>query len=257
MGGPTDKIKLAIGRLRSFEPTEGYYLAFSGGKDSCILKQLAIESGVKFDTHYSVTTIDPPELTKFIRQFHPDVIWERPPTPFLKRVIKKGMPRRQARWCCEEYKERGGTGRLVLTGIRWAESPRRSSRKMVEHCIKDKSKRFVHPIIDWSGEDVWGFIKDRKLPYCSLYDEGWKRIGCIFCPMQTTKNKQREVERYPKFVRAFQMAFQSLKENRESRNMHSCDRWPNGKAMFEWYISGKAAPKQPEAVERIMMADNE
>lgn len=32
--GKRDKVKIAIERLRQFEPEEGYYLAFSGGKDS-------------------------------------------------------------------------------------------------------------------------------------------------------------------------------------------------------------------------------
>jgi len=39
----------------------GYYLAFSGGKDSIALYRLAEMAGVKFDAHYSMTTIDPPE----------------------------------------------------------------------------------------------------------------------------------------------------------------------------------------------------
>lgn len=58
--GVDDKIKTALTVLRDLEPSEGYYLAFSGGKDSIAIKQLAIESGVKFDAHHNLTTIDPP-----------------------------------------------------------------------------------------------------------------------------------------------------------------------------------------------------
>ena len=123
--------ELAIARLREFEPSEGYYLAFSGGKDSVVLKALADAAGVKYDAHYSVTTIDPPELVRFIRKHHPEVHWERPSKPFLVRLPEKGFPLRQRRWCCEEYKEQGGTGRVVLTGIRAAESARRGKRRMV------------------------------------------------------------------------------------------------------------------------------
>lgn len=36
-----DKVQTAIDRFKSFEPEEGYYLAFSGGKDSVVIKALA------------------------------------------------------------------------------------------------------------------------------------------------------------------------------------------------------------------------
>jgi len=239
-----DKVAIAIERLRTFEPPEGYYLAFSGGKDSCVIKQLAIESGVKFDAHYSVTTIDPPDLVYFIREHHPDVIWERPEVPFLKKLVTKGFPLRQQRWCCQLYKENGGQGRLVLTGIRKAESRSRHNRKLVEHCLTDSSKRFLHFIIDWHYEDVWGFIRDRKLPYCKLYDEGWTRIGCLLCPMQRDiALKKRQMEMYPAYEKAFRQAFRRLYARRKEAGAKSIERWQNGDEMFEWWLSGKGNKK--------------
>ena len=58
--GHHDKVQTAIGRLKAFEPPEGYFLAFSGGKDSQAVYHLAKLAGVKFDAHYSLTTVDPP-----------------------------------------------------------------------------------------------------------------------------------------------------------------------------------------------------
>ena len=239
-----DKVVIAIDRLRTFEPSEGYYLAFSGGKDSVVIKQLAIEAGVKFDAHYSVTTIDPPDLIYYIREHHPDVIWERPEMPFLTKMVEnKFPPMRQQRWCCRLYKENGGSGRLVVTGIRKEESDTRSKRKMVEHCIKDASKRLLHPIIDWLDDDVWAFIKDRNLPYCCLYDEGWKRIGCLFCPMQRNKAiKQQQMDRYPAFVRAFKRACDRIWaiRNKEGKK----NDFKDGQALFDWWISGQGNKKE-------------
>jgi len=57
-----DKVKISIERLQHFEPPEGYYLAFSGGKDSQCIYHLAMEAGVKFEAHYHITTVNPPEL---------------------------------------------------------------------------------------------------------------------------------------------------------------------------------------------------
>jgi phosphoadenosine phosphosulfate reductase len=108
---------------------DGYYLAFSGGKDSCVIKQLAIEAGVKFAPWYNLTTIDPPELVRFIKREHSDVRWNRPALPMLRRLVEKtnGPPSRLARWCCEEYKEQGGVGRVKVIGVRVSESARRAA----------------------------------------------------------------------------------------------------------------------------------
>ena len=238
-----DKVKTAIRRLRRFEPPWGYHLAFSGGKDSIVIKELAMMSGVKFDAHYNVTTIDPPDLIYFIRKYHKDVIWERPKRPFLKLLETKGFPLRRSRWCCQVLKEGGGKNKVVLTGIRWAESRQRATRKVVERDTKSKRGMFLHPIIDWTEQDVWEFIKLRGLPYCNLYGEGWKRIGCLFCPMASVINKKREMEKYPKYVQVFIRAFEKLYQNRKRANNPSVDAWESGREMFDWWIENKPKPQ--------------
>lgn len=143
------KVDMAMERMKAFEPKEGYYLAFSGGKDSCVLKALADMAGVKYDAHYQVTSVDPPELVRFIRQQHPDVAFNVPHKPIYneKREIigeyavtmwnliptKTIPPTRLQRYCCAELKEGFGKGRIVLTGVRWAESVRRKNdRNLVD-----------------------------------------------------------------------------------------------------------------------------
>ena len=46
MGEAHDRVQTAIDRLRNFEPPEGYYIAFSGGKDSQCIYHLAKQAGV-------------------------------------------------------------------------------------------------------------------------------------------------------------------------------------------------------------------
>lgn len=132
--GTIDRVKEALRFLRDLEPPEGYWLAFSGGKDSITIYELAKMAGVKFEAHYNFTTIDPPELVAFIRDNYSDVIIDHPQKSFFKLVEEKGYPTRQGRWCCSELKERSGDGRKVVTGIRKQESVKRSKRKAVE-CV--------------------------------------------------------------------------------------------------------------------------
>ena len=101
-------------------------------------------SGCKYDATYRVTTVDPPELVRFIKNVHPDVIREVPrysetyinkklagkPITMWNLIPEKLMPpTRKGRYCCEKLKESGGDGRMTVTGVRWAESVNRAKNQ--------------------------------------------------------------------------------------------------------------------------------
>lgn len=87
-----------------------------------------------------------------------------------------------------------------------------AERRMVEVCYRTR-KTLMNPIVDWTDEDVWGFIHERNLPYCSLYDDGFKRLGCIGCPMAGTKQMIKEFERWPQYKRLYLKALQRMANN--------------------------------------------
>jgi len=228
-----DKAEIAIERLQAFCPPEGYYVAFSGGKDSVVILDLVKRSGVKFDAHYNITGIDPPELYYFIRDNFPEVERHRPETTIWNLIEEKGYPPlRMNRYCCAHLKERGGQGRRVVTGIRWAESARRSKRGMVEECFKkSQHKIFVHPIIDWTDEDIWDYIKSNNIAYCYLYDEGFKRLCCIGCPMNT--KVMEEFQRWPNYKNKYITAIQKGIDNHPHLVVKGRE---TGEKMFRWWI---------------------
>ncbi len=118
-----EKERRAIKYLQTFEPqSEPYYLCYSGGKDSDCIRILAQLAGVKHDIVHNLTTVDTPETVRYIRSI-PGVQISRPKHTMWELIVQKKMPpTRLARYCCSELKERGGKGRVKVTGVRWAES---------------------------------------------------------------------------------------------------------------------------------------
>lgn len=168
------KVKASVDRIKSFasltenfadDGTTGYYLAFSGGKDSVAVKALMDMAGVKYDAHYRVTSVDPPELVRFIKDTYPDVQFEIPRYPgewneeagnynrgkqitMWNLIPKKLMPpTRVVRYCCKHLKESGGDGRMTVTGVRWAESVNRAKNQGVVTITDKKAGREL-------GDDV-------------------------------------------------------------------------------------------------------
>ena len=248
--GEIDRVAVAIARLKTFEPAEGYYLAFSGGKDSIVIKKLAEMSGVKYESHFHLTTVDPPELIKFIRQYHKDVKTDHPTFSMRQLIIEKGIPpTRQHRYCCAFLKEgrqskQGDADRFVITGVRAGESYKRAGRRMVETCLKKKTRKYLNVIIDWSESDVWEFIEKYKLPYCKLYDEGFKRIGCIGCPL--SNNQKMELDRYPHIKKMYLTAFDLMLKKRDERGIRRERNFTDAESVFKWFVGRGSKTGNPD-----------
>lgn len=228
----------AIERLRMFEPPEGYWLAFSGGKDSVVLKTLADMVGVHYEAHHNLTTIDPPPLMKFIRREHPDVTIHRPERfrNFYEAVEAKGLPVGKFRWCCEVFKHRGGEGRVRLMGLRAAERRRSGLGNGVVHLCRSTGQRSVHPIWDWSDTEVWGFIRQQNIPYCGLYDEGYRRLGCICCPYAPAEEIAENRSRWPRMFERIRRAVRRRWEQ-HWRGTKTATRFADADSFFEWWLT--------------------
>lgn len=248
----------------NYDAENGYYLAFSGGKDSQALFHMAQLAGVKFRGHMNLTSVDPPEVIRFVKKNYPEVELIKPGKSIFQCAVEKQiLPTMRVRWCCAEYKETAGAGKVTLIGIRKAESSRRAKRNEVEinnrkfsgnldgldeyrqeqkakrarrkskeqgvnitnadeeqtlGCIQGKESLLISPIIYWTEKDVWEFLNNVvKIPHCSLYDEGWHRIGCIGCPMSSHKQKMLENARYPHVKRGWIKAIKAIRNGGYSK----------------------------------------
>jgi len=223
----------AMDTLKQYEPPEGYYLAFSGGKDSIVCYDLMKRSGCKFDAHMNLTSVDPPELLAYVKEHYPDVERHRPELTMFQLIEKWCfLPTSKARFCCAVLKERGGSGRLVVTGIRKSESARRNKRTMFEISKTDKTKRMIHIILDWKDKDVWNYIRELAIPYCRLYDEGFRRIGCIGCPMISANLRHQQFQRWPKHKIAYRNTIVKALANKPSKHFGN-----DADTYLEWWLS--------------------
>lgn len=275
-----DKEQMAIKRLQEASELSLFYyekplvITTSGGKDSDVCLQLAINAGIPFEAQHNHTTADAPETVHHVRET-------------FKRLEEKGIkctinwptykgeivsmwtlipqklmpPTRLVRYCCSVLKEHGGKGRFIATGVRWAESiSRRKNRAAYENFPKNKkekmllsdndekrmlfencrlkAKRIVNPIIDWEDSDVWGYVTDQKICLNCLYQEGFHRVGCVGCPMAGKAGREREFLRWPAYKRNYILAFDRMIQERSKKGKMQSN-WRVGTTgidVFNWWM---------------------
>lgn len=191
------------------EPLE---VAYSGGKDSDVILELAKMSGIEYRAIYKNTTIDPPGTIKHVMEKGVEI--RRPKDSFFSLMMKHGYPNRFTRFCCSVLKEYKILDNCVI-GIRKCESVKRSKRytEPTECRIFGGNKKnhvnAIYPILDWSDEDELEFIKERGIKLHPLYyrENGHidlaKRLGCMCCPLISHKKRLQRFKQWPGMVKAY------------------------------------------------------
>lgn len=283
-----DKEQMAIERLKEASKMsmqvykQPLVVTTSGGKDSSVLTQLAIRAGIPFEIMHNHTTADAPETVYFVRQELRRLedmgikctvnlpVYKGERTSMWSLIPQKLMPpTRLVRYCCSVLKERGGAGRFIATGVRWAESVKRKNnrgiyetmprdpskkiilnndnddrRRLFENC-RLQAKRVCNPIIDWTDNDIWDYIRSEDLPLNPLYGCGFSRVGCVGCPM-ASKTRSFEFARYPKYKEMYIRAFDRMLKERIRRGKVDGS-WKTGTTgidVFHWWMEDGVLPGQ-------------
>ena len=278
-GQPDDEaikmIRYYEGLALEFDP-RGYCVCTSEGKDSRVLGHLMRRAGVKHFYLHSITGIDPPELVYFQRRNFTDYEAQgyltydvmHAMSIFALMLEKLFPPLRQIRYCCEHLKERQvpQTGNAIMCmGVRKFESSNRMKkrneleiampkgksniimpfdnhehRQTFETCYRDNQHN-LNPIAYWRDEDIWNYSADVKLEQCSLYCEGFDRLGCIGCPMAREYGRRKEFERWLSFKKPFIHTLDRIIIERKRRGLPCYVNAGNtGEEWFEWWLTDKA-----------------
>lgn len=185
-------------------------IAYSGGKDSDVILELARMSGADYRAIYKNTTIDPPGTIKHVREKGVEVV--RPKMSFRELVKSKGMPTRWRRFCCSVLKEYKILDYAVV-GIRREESRKRSKiyhePEVCRVYRKSETAQILLPILDWTGKDVAEFLTEQHVKCHPLYydEKGYfhteRRLGCMCCPLMSRQKRIAEFKKYPKMVQFY------------------------------------------------------
>lgn len=274
-----DKIDMAIKRLQTASQMslqaykQPLLLTYSGGKDSEVILDIAQKAKIPFEVCNSHTTVDAPQTVYHIRKRFKELEQKgikaeilmpkhqgKPVTMWTLIPIKMMPPTRLARYCCQVLKEGAGDGRMVCTGVRWAESTKRKRRRAYEivgkieknairfmddnddmkqlyNACQMRSKTICNPIIDWSDEEVWDYLHEERIDTNILYNMGFKRIGCIGCPMANCRGREFEFSIFPTYKMAYIRAFGKMLEERKRKGKDDITgKWKDAESVFHWWM---------------------
>lgn len=206
------------------ERLDCFHVAFSGGKDSCVLLDLvkkALPQG-SFVVVFGDTGMEFPDTYVVIRQTQQQCNAEQIPFYVAKSHLDPkeswalfGPPSRVLRWCCSVHKStpqtlklREVTGNadytgLAFVGVRAEESSTRAEYEYESYGKKQKGQYSHNSILEWTSAEVWLYICANNITINNAYKKGSARVGCICCPMGGGKASFMERANYPNYSESF------------------------------------------------------
>jgi phosphoadenosine phosphosulfate reductase len=116
--------------------------------------------------------------------------------------------KRDPDFCCTVRKVIPLRGKLQdlscwLTGLRRQQSEARAAVGLVElYQLNEQTGQEIvklNPMASWAREEIWAYIKEHKIPYNPLHDQGYRSIGCIPCTVKTGEGKNERAGRWTGF----------------------------------------------------------
>lgn len=218
-----------------------FHVAFSGGKDSCVLLDLVKKALPRnsFVVVFGDTGMEFPDTYDVIRKTKQQCEDEGIPFYIAKSHLDPknswelfGPPSRVLRWCCSVHKSTPQTLKLRektekdsflgldFVGVRAQESVARSTYKYENYSRKQKGQYSHNSILEWTSAEVWLYIYANGIIINETYKKGNGRAGCLFCPMSGGTSDYLRYASYPTEIERF---ICSIKDTYDGSNRRSND----------------------------------
>lgn len=257
---------------------------YSGGKDSDVMLELFIRSGIPFEVHNNHTTADAPETVRHIRKKFQRLeehgikceiempMYKGKRTSMWQLIpIKLSPPTRTKRYCCQILKETGCKNRYIATGVRWDESAARQERQEFEKIgrTKKQKEKFTKVML-MNDNDA----KRRMSELCMQQNKmivnpiiDWKHIDiweyitsekievCSLCEMgydrvgcigcpMAGKKRYKEFFDFPKYKQMYLNAFARMLKELDRKGKSHT--WETPKDVYRWWLEDETIPGQLE-----------
>src|SRR6266566_3914244 len=105
------------------------------------------------------------------------------------------------RLCCEIRKSRPLARALKgydawITGVRRQQAATRAATAVVAPDREHEGLTKIAPLATWTKDQVWAYIRERSLPYHTLYERGYTSIGCEPCTRATSAGEDERAGRW-------------------------------------------------------------
>jgi len=218
-----------------------FHVAFSGGKDSCVLLDLVKKALPKdsFVVVFGDTGMEFPDTYDLVEKAQKQCIEEEISFYITKSHLEPeqswkmfGPPSRVLRWCCSVHKSTPQTLKLreiigkddykglAFVGVRAHESATRAEYEYENYGKKQRGQYSHNPILEWTSAEIWLYIFKNYIMINKAYKKGSARVGCICCPMGGGKASYIETKNYPKEVNIF---FDLIKQSNRRRKINTDD----------------------------------
>jgi len=124
----------------------------------------------RLEERYAVTirAVRPAQTVDEQATSHGDRLWAREPDRCC--ALRKVAPLAEALRGSDAW----------ITAIRRDQTPTRATARHVEWDATNGLVK-VNPLLRWSADAVWAYVKAHDVPYNALYDASYGSIGCVPC----------------------------------------------------------------------------
>ena len=213
------------------EKMDCFHVAFSGGKDSCVLLDLVKKALPKgsFVVIFGDTGMEFPDTYDVIKKIKQQCVEDEIPFYIAKSHMNPkeswelfGPPSRVLRWCCSVHKSTPQTLKLReitskndfigldFVGVRAQESVTRSTYKYENYSVKQKGQFSHNSILEWTSAEIWLYTYANDLLINETYKKGNGRAGCLLCPMSGGTSDYLRRSSYPVEIDGY---IDSIKKN--------------------------------------------